>query len=323
MSPEEEPTLQEISLPRHLLTKKNLICLVLAFFILYLLMRKAGIKEFIEVIEKTNWLFYSFGFILFYLSIILRGIRFKILLGNIGISITSANAAEILFISWFINCIIPAKLGDIYRSYLIKKNYRFSASKTLGAVLIERVFDIIILVILFIGSAILFFGKKTPESIRNILIASMAMAMILVVGLFCMKHFGKSILKFLPSMAKAFYKDFEIGSFQAINRIPLVAFLTIIPWILEIGRFFFVVQAVGLEINLFLVVFVALASSLLTTLPLTPAGLGAVEGGIVGILALSKVDTTTALSVAMLDRTISFWSIILLGYLTFVFSKRC
>jgi glycosyltransferase 2 family protein len=77
------------------------------------------------------------------------------------------------------------------------------------------------------------------------------------------------------------------------------------------------------------IVFVALAAALMTTLPLTPAGLGFAEGAIVGIFVLASkaglapgVDEHTAASIALLDRGISYWSLIAVGLIVYPLSRR-
>ena len=74
---------------------------------------------------------------------------------------------------------------------------------------------------------------------------------------------------------------------------------------------------------------VALASALLTTLPITPAGLGFVESAIVGILLLAAswglapgIDENVAASVAILDRVISYWSLIVTGIILYLITRK-
>ena len=43
---------------------------------------------------------------------------------------------EIIYLSWFVNCIVPAKLGDAYRSYLLKRNSNVAFSSTIGTILV-------------------------------------------------------------------------------------------------------------------------------------------------------------------------------------------
>ena len=56
-----------------------------------------------------------------------------------------AGLIEIIYLSWFVNCIVPAKLGDAYRSYLLKRDAGVSFSRTIGTILAERMIDLLIL----------------------------------------------------------------------------------------------------------------------------------------------------------------------------------
>ncbi|HYF64059.1 MAG TPA: flippase-like domain-containing protein, partial [Herpetosiphonaceae bacterium] len=69
-------------------------------------------------------------------------------------------------------------------------------------------------------------------------------------------------------------------------------------------------------------IFVALASSLLTAVPALPGGLGLVEVGILGIMTLFGVDKASSTAVALLDRGINYWSIVVFGLILYLFSKR-
>jgi glycosyltransferase 2 family protein len=68
---------------------------------------------------------------------------------------------------------------------------------------------------------------------------------------------------------------------------------------------------------------VALIGSLLTAVPLSPAGLGIVELGVVGVLtAAYGVSGGEATTIALVDRTISVLSIIALGSIAYWFSPK-
>jgi glycosyltransferase 2 family protein len=95
-------------------------------------------------------------------------------------------------------------------------------------------------------------------------------------------------------------------------------------WMAESARLFLVVQALPLHISLSLaqVVFIALVASLLTTIPALPGGLILVEGGIIAVLAFFGLSAESAFSVAILDRLISYWSLIGVGLVVFLLSHR-
>jgi uncharacterized protein (TIRG00374 family) len=69
--------------------------------------------------------------------------------------------------------------------------------------------------------------------------------------------------------------------------------------------------------------FVALIASLLTAIPFTPAGLGAVEGVVVFILTtLYGATSTQALAIVLVDRAISVLSVIIFGGITYIVSDK-
>jgi hypothetical protein len=67
-------------------------------------------------------------------------------------------------------------------------------------------------------------------------------------------------------------------------------------------------------------VFVGVAGYLLLAVP-TPGGLGAVEGGLLGLMRLIGVVAALAGTVVVLDRLISYWSVMLTGGLLFVMTR--
>lgn len=313
----------DISLKKRFFSIKTLLSFLLAFFVLYLLYTRVDLGKITSVMKQTKWFFFFVAFCIFYLSIFLRGLRWHFLMQNLGFHGKKIEISEILFISWFANVIVPAKLGDLYRSYLMDRNYSFSIAKTVGSVFTERVFDMIILFIMFGMTGLLTFGVKLDVRIRYLLISGFIITFILISGLFAMKYFDKYIRRLLPSRIRDIYGRFQIGTLESIKKVPLLITYTLLIWLLEAGRLYFVTFSLNIAIPIILVIFIALTSSLLTALPITPAGLGAVEVAIVGILLIFGIDKNIAVSIAILDRLISYWSIVALGYLTFVVSNKC
>ena len=145
-----------------------------------------------------------------------------------------------------------------------------------------------------------------------------------------MRNFGRRILTALPLPHRVleFYDRFEEGVFLSIGlrALPRLVVLTGLIWATEAMRLFLVVQALGLpDVHLGIsgAFFVALAASLLTAVPLTPAGIGFVEGGVVGLLTIVYgVSNTDALAITLVDRAISVLSIIILGSIAYALSPK-
>ena len=153
---------------------------------------------------------------------------------------------------------------------------------------------------------------------------------VLAVGLFTMRNFGRRILTRLPVPVRfaELYDRFEEGVFGAVSvrRLPFLATLTVIIWLTEGLRLYFVVQALGfpdVALGLSGAMFVALIGSLLTAIPLSPAGLGFAQAGIIGVLTVVyHVPLPEATAITILDWTISVLSIIVLGAILYVVSPK-
>ncbi|MEA2609014.1 MAG: glycosyltransferase 2 family protein [Chloroflexota bacterium] len=270
------------------------------------------------------------AFVIFYSGFPLRGLRWAMLLRGTGIKVSTRDSTEIIFLSWLVNCVVPAKLGDVYRAYLLKINSSASLSRTFGTVFIERVLDLIAIALLGIAAGFWSFRDGLPQPIQVVFAIGLVVVAVLSVGLFTMRNFGRRILMALPFPPRLLelYDRFEEGVFGAIalRQLPFLGGLTVSIWMTEALRLFFVVQALGfadVELGLSGAVFVALIGSLLTAVPLSPAGLGIVEAGVVGVLTVAYgVPLAEATAIALLDRVISVFSIIVLGSVGYLVSSK-
>ena len=270
------------------------------------------------------------AFVIFYAGFPLRGLRWVVLLRGIGSRVSTRDSTEIIFLSWLVNCILPAKLGDVYRAYLLKINSSASLSRTFGTVFIERILDLIAIALLGIAAGFWSFRDGLPPAIQLIFAIGLIVVGVLAVGLFTLRNFGRRILTALPLPRSVLelYDRFEEGVFGAlaVRQMPFLGVLTGTIWMTEAVRLFLVVQAFGFsEVSLGLSgsVFVALIGSLLTAVPLSPAGLGIVEAGIVGVLTVAYgVPLAEATAIALLDRVISVFSIIVLGTIGYLVSSK-
>ncbi len=270
-------------------------------------------------------------FAVYYLGFPLRGYRWLILLRSAGTRINLRDSTEIIFISWLVNCLVPAKLGDVYRAWLLKANFTVSLSRTFGTVFIERIFDLFAIAILGLAAGFWSFRGGLPGEVQVVFGIGLLVVFALAIGLFTLRNFGRRALVRLPFPAKdrlvEFYDRFEEGVF-ALNprQIPPIALITALIWATEAMRLLLVIEALDFrEVHLGIsgAFFVALAASLLTAIPFTPAGLGIVEVGVVGILTvIYGVDPTDATAITLVDRAISVLSIIAFGSLAYLFSGK-
>jgi len=316
---------EKLSLRRRFLNFRTLLSFIAAFALLIFAIERLDIDfaSVWDVIAGCNLLFYVLAFASYYLTFPLRAWRWRVLLHNVGfrkeqgVNLPSfGGLTQIMLINWFANSILYARLGDAYRAYLLKENADVSFSKTIGTVLAERVMDVII-IFLLLGVAVFgLLGGKGMVMVAVVLGVGVAMLVGIAILLGVMGQFGSAVERRLPTRVKRVFTLFREGTFGSFDRLPILVSLSIGIWLLEAGRLLLVSHSLGFSIGLGLILFVALANALLVAIPFTPGGLGLVEPGIAGLLTIA-VARNDAWSIALVDRTISFVSVIVIGLLVF------
>lgn len=324
---------ESLSLGRRMRQPKTIISLVLPIILLFLFVRALPgfrLDELPSLILQANPLLLLAAFGIFYLGFPLRGLRWATLIRGTGYPLRVRDATEIIFISWLVNCLVPAKLGDIYRAYLLKINSTVSLSRTFGTVFIERVLDLFAIVVFGLAAGYWSFRGRLPGEVQVVFAIGVGVVVLLAAGLLTMRNFGRRVITALPlpHTVAEFYDRFEEGVFSAVGMraLPRLVVITGLIWATEAMRLYLVVEALGFEgvhLGISGAFFVALTGSLLTAVPLTPAGIGVVETGVVAVLTLVYgVSAPEALAITLVDRAISVLSIIILGSIAYSVSPK-
>lgn len=329
---EGEVTADQLSLGRRLRQPRTIISLAipLVAIAIFAWLNRDQLGRVPQLILHVNPLLLLAGFLIFYAGFPLRGLRWALLVRGTGFHLSVRDATEIIFLSWLVNCLVPAKLGDLYRAWLLKINSTVSLSRTFGTVFIERILDLFAIVTLGLAAGFWSFRTGMSTQIQLIVGIGVAVVILLGAGLLTLRNFGRRILEALPipSRILEYYDRFEEGVFGAVGlrRLPPLIFITGLIWATEAMRLYLVVQALGfpgVTLGISGAFFVALIASLLTAVPLSPAGLGIVDAGMIGVLhAAYGVPLPEATAIALVDRTISVFSIIVLGGIAYAISPK-
>lgn len=333
--PVEVPPPEQMSLLRRMRQPRTILSITvpLAIIAVAVAANWSDMEKVPGEIARADPLLLLVAFVIYYLGFPLRGGRWARLLRGAGYRIRVRDGTEIIFISWLVNCVVPAKLGDLYRAYLLKLNSPVSATRTLGTVFMERMLDLIAIAALGIAAGYIRFRgslNDLPPSVQIIFALGVVVIVGLIVALVVMRNFGRRVIAVLPlpSRVSDLYERFEEGVFGSVGLrgLPLLGVMTVAVWITEALRLYFVVRALGFtEVDLGLsgAMFVALIGSLLTAIPFTPAGLGLVEAGMLTLLTrIFNATPTHAAAIVLLDRAISVFSIVVLGAIAYVLSSK-
>jgi len=311
-------TKRSVSLRERLISIPTLASFaVAASLIIFVLFRfDISLNDVWSKLQNSNPWFFLLALISHYTTFQFRGARWKMLLGNVqskGPHVPSlVHCSRIILISWFANSLTWLRLGDAYRAHIYTEDIpNTSFSLTIGTVVAERIVDMALVGLLLSIAVISLMVVGSPTSILFIGIA--ALLLVGAIGLLTgMRVFRDKLVHLLPSRAKTVYKRFYQGTVGSFTRIPIVTTLGLLAWTAEFARLFFVAKALGLSLSMSMVVFVALAHAILSLIPITPGGLGLVEPGVAGLLGLA-LEKEDAIAMALVDRSITYFSIILTG----------
>ena len=225
-------------------------------------------------------------------------------------------ATKALLIGLFFNSILPFRAGEAARLVYLARRTGVSRAETLATIAVERVFDVLALVlILFVSLPFL------PEV--TWLQAAVWLALVLGVGLGLavgvLFVFGDRALRallwplrWLPflSVERLEWAPRNLGSGLAALRSLEVAgagaVLTILSWLVLATSTWALMPAFDLDLGFEAASLVLVAVGLAMIVPSPPAALGVFEGAVVVALVAFDVDASVALSYALVLHAVNF-----------------
>ena len=320
-----EPATADVQarLRQRVLSPQTLISFGIAIAVLWFVARRLDIDPgaiWAQMRRANLWLL-AVAFVLWYGAFFVRGWRWGRMLNSAGFNQAhgfsipaTPGLAGIVVLAYFANSIVPAKLGDAYRAYLLKRDSEVPFSAGFGTILAERLVDAMMLVIVLAGSVLVVFGTEMPSQARPTLMLGALLIVVGLCGLAVLWLTRDSVVRFLPGRVQEAYSRLQGAIFGALRRPALVLGIGVLLWLNDGLRVWFVARSLDASIPPTVAILVAVMGALLTVIPFTPAGLGVVELGVGSVLVgVLGVDPVVAGSIILLDRVVAYWSLLAVG----------
>ncbi len=328
----EDPTIEQLAevaghtddlaVRRQLFGMRELVSTIIPLVLIALFARNVDWSEATRTIGRSSPLLVGCALVVYYATFPLRAARWARLLREGGADVGWRDLLRILFLGWFVNSLVPAKLGDLYRSYLVKRRFGISLSRTVGVVVAERLLDLIVVFGLLVVGGYVAFGRTVLPDLWIVYVTAAVLGLLIAAGLVGIYALGPTVARFFPREVRRIGRLFREGVLHSFRALPFAGPLTLIIWGAEAMRLMFVLWALGIDLPASGIVFVAVATSLLTTVPLTPAGFGFVEIAMVYVLTEGfGLSNSNAVAVAVLDRAVSVFSVIVIGGIVYLRSR--
>lgn len=230
----------------------------------------------------------------------LRGWRYHSILKSLNYHVGVTVSTACIFVSQTVNLIVPARLGDFIRVFILKHEFNTTYSEGVSSLVVERVFDIFTVALL--GALSLLFVLNAPPWFTTLIIVPLAAGVIFFVFLLFIGKFS-SENKYIAIVLTMLHEIKQAS--LSIRSIAVLGTSSIIIWLLDILVCNAVVSMFGLEIPFAMVVLAVVIGNLVKAVPLTPGGMGTYEAALAITFGLAGgVSATAAILISVIDHLI-------------------
>jgi uncharacterized protein (TIRG00374 family) len=290
--------------------------LALGFLIFYLFLYQADLHRVGRYLAEADWMLLAAAVAVNLLSIVVRVWRWRVLLRPAKPDPSNITLAVATFGGYLISTVLPGRLGEVIRPLYVAAREDISRVTCLSTAVVERVLDVLALLILF-GIYLFTFRPSTDEYSLELLMRIMAggiAACLLVFGVLYWLVRTRRELP-LPRALRPHVENVRRGlEFLSGARMAgSVLGLTLLIWLCVGLNTWMVVRAFGVSLPL-TAPFMLMAVSAVGFLIPTPAGIGGVHKAFqVGLVVFHGVNYDLATAIALVGHALGLGPIALVG----------
>ncbi|MBC7114785.1 MAG: flippase-like domain-containing protein [Archaeoglobi archaeon] len=267
-----------------------------AILLLAALVFFSGFQDILNSIMRMSLLSIATASLLYLLSWFFRSLRYSLILRRMGHEISLGTSANLIFLSQSLNIVLPGRLGDLSRVYLLRRDQDVSVVSSLSSLISERLFDLLSISLLGLLSVILL--DLSLAGLNSIPLIISVLVIFLVILLFILQFSGTSRIS--VHLQKLFEETRETFRISAI--FPILIF-SILLWLVEASVCYALI--LPLFRAPFLLVLLSISiGNLIKAFPLTPGGIGTYEAGVTAILSSGGVPVEISFTVALVDHAL-------------------
>jgi glycosyltransferase 2 family protein len=278
---------------------------VLAAIILLLLLGSIDYLQASRILKQLDWPFLLLACICYLLNNILMSIRLKKIITYLGHKLRF----RIVFLSHMSGMLLsdftPGRSGYLYVALGLNKK-GVPLPQGVAAITSTYIYDLLFKVALSLIAVYYFYSSITGLPIAYIVYLILILLLVIIAAYLLIMYPGQ-VLQDLCQQNKYLKYVIDLGvQSRSIQKIsPYIIFISFLGWILRGLEWFFVAKSIsGVFITLLDALLLNPLLTMLSLIPITPAGLGIQEAGIVGLLGLMGVSLAAATAFAFLTRFI-------------------
>lgn len=126
-----------------------LVGIVIIAFSMYYAFKGVKLSELTDALMSVHYLYLIPAAFFVLISYLLRAMRWRYLVSHVKKDVKTADLFSPLMVGFMAN-MLPARAGEFIRAYLLSKKERISFSSAFATIFIERLFDLVMLLLLLV-----------------------------------------------------------------------------------------------------------------------------------------------------------------------------
>jgi len=302
--------------------KRVLISYALSAIIIIALLLMIDVGEVWAQLTGFGILPFVAAALLYSLSFLFRGVRWKELLKPI-VNVGVIESTQIILLSFLANNLLPLRLGELVRAYVLGKNRGVGKMKSFSTVVLDRIVDGLVLVGIFAVS-VMFVEGMPPEIGRFMLLPLALFVFVIAVFIFPKRlmPFAKGIAIKLPFVKEShlgILDDSVAGSAslrQGWGSKGILVVTSLFEWFAIAGMYWVIASQLGIPLSIAQLLLLTSITSLGAMLPSAPGYLGTHEAMLAFVLVAFGFTAEQGISVALVSHAVIY-------VVPFVFAPLC
>lgn len=320
---------------------KKLIPFVVGIILIAGLIWWAGTEDIVRVILRSSPFWLTMAFAAYFFGVLTWALRWHVLLRSLDVEVSFKDTFVALFVGILFNNLTPGARGggEAVRMYYLKKRSSSTYGIVLATITADRILDLFPVVLMLLLSAVYaylwhYHGLFVLLIILNILLLSATgIFTVIITSERRVRRTSYAIFNFLarliPSRMKKYEEKFnrliDVNVPHFTGGLKLVikdreafwvatgySFLT---WFFVILRNYFLFLSLHVNVSLVDIAVVQMIATAVGLVSVIPGGAGLIEATSAGLFVALGINREVAVTVSIVDRVISFWLPMILGFI--------
>lgn len=297
--------------------------IVSLFFLVWAFQQVNSFGEVMAALSRANYLLIVPALVVYFVGVWVRAERWKYLLAPLK-GVPAARLFPVMVMGYMANDVLPVRMGEVVRAYLIGRQEQISGSAGLATIFVERILD---------GVTLLFFAVVVSlfvplgDGLQNIVRASsvvFALAIVAFIAVAFSPRLGESLislmLKIAPRSVRPGLAEVATSFIDGLKVIQngglllKIFALSALAWLCEAGVYYLVAYGFALGQPFYVLLLTVVVANLGTMVPSSPGYIGTFEALGVFTLGLFKVSPDLAMSYVLVLHVALLVPVTLLGF---------